>query len=159
MRLEMVPIKPVYGLYWTVVCVLVGAVLASLAGSPIPEDHSTHFTHDHSAAHGTIEVDPRLAPSVEIEVVRDVMSGWNVYLDVQNFRFAPDRVNLAPVQNEGHAHLYLDGEKLTRLYGIAYHIAGLPEGEHVFSVSLNANDHSEFTLGGVPISASVTIEN
>ncbi len=159
MKLQTLNDKSAYVVYWTVACVFVGILLAPLVTPIMPEDHSTHFTHDHSTKHEKIEVDPARVPSVEIEVVRDADMGWNIYLDVENFGFTPENVNGAHVPNEGHAHLYLDGVKLTRLYGTAYHLASVPEGKHIISVSLNANDHSELVLEGVPIAASKTIEN
>lgn len=155
----MLMIKPAYGVYWTIASVLVGILLAPLATQGMLENHSTHYSHDHSNQHGKIEVDPGLIPSVKIEVVRDAKAGWNVYLDVQNFKFAPEQVNRSHVANEGHAHLYIDGVKLTRLYGTAYHVASLPAGKHVISVSLHANDHSELVLEDVPISASAAVDN
>lgn len=153
----MIRLKIAYLIYWTVASALLGVLVAPLVTSTMPTDHSTHYTHDHSMAHGKIEVDPGVVPSVDIEVVKDVQSGWNVHLDVKNFKFTPRNVNLAHVPNEGHAHLYVDGVKLTRLYASSYHLAALPQGEHVVSVSLNANDHSELVLQGTPISASTTL--
>ena len=90
-------------------------------------------------------------------MVKDTQSGWNVFLDVSDFTFTPRNVNLAHVPNEGHAHLYVDGVKVARLYDSSFHLARLPPGDHVISVSLNANDHSELALGGTPISASTTV--
>ncbi|MEM7240058.1 MAG: hypothetical protein AAF501_19825 [Pseudomonadota bacterium] len=149
-------IRPIYGLYWTAGSILLGCLIAPLVAPP-PEDHSTHRTHDHSQAHGTIEVDPDHAPEVSIRVVKDALSGWNVFLSVRKFRFTPEQVNQANVANEGHAHLYLNGEKLTRLYGTSYHLPNVPPGRNVVSVSLNANDHSGLLLVGQPIVAEAVI--
>ncbi|MEM7668781.1 MAG: hypothetical protein AAF317_06460 [Pseudomonadota bacterium] len=152
----MLRIRPIYLLYWTAGSVLLGCLIAPLITAS-PEDHSTHRTHDHSQSHGTIEVDPANPPGLSIRVVKDALSGWNVFLSVRKFRFTPEQVNQANVVNEGHAHLYLNGEKLTRLYGTSYHLSNLPPGRNVVSVSLNANDHSGLLLAGQPIVAEAVI--
>ena len=148
----------IYALYWTIGCILLGILIAPFVMSTPPEDHSTHTLHDHAKSHGKIEVDPENAPRVSIRVERDTMAGWNVFITVENFVFAPESVNQANTPSQGHAHLYLNDMKLTRLYGTAYHLAELPPGRHKVSVSLNANDHSDLLLRGIPITATVTIE-
>lgn len=85
------------------------------------------------------------------------MSGWNLTLETQNFRFTPEKVNIPNVANEGHAHVYVNGEKLTRLYAKHYHLSNFPVGEHDISVTLNANDHLALALNQQTISAKATI--
>ena len=51
-------IRLIYALCWTVGSILLGILLAPIVTSPPLEDHSTHALHDHSKAHGKIEVDP-----------------------------------------------------------------------------------------------------
>ena len=153
-----IQVRPVYWLYWTIGCILLGILLAPLVSSPPAEDHSIYLTHDHAKAHGKIEVSPESVPEVSITVAKDAVAGWNVFVMVENFTFSAESVNQSNTPNEGHAHLYVDGEKVTRLYGTAYHLADLPPGRHEVSVGLNANDHSDLVLGGEPIAAAVTIE-
>ena len=123
----------------------------------MPEDHSEHFNHEHSMDHGELEVSAQNPPGLQISVEQDQMSGWNLKVKVQNFEFSPENVNMDNEVNRGHAHIYINGEKLTRLYAPYYHLSNLPPGEHEISVSLNANDHSTLTLNGQPIVAKHTI--
>lgn len=58
---------------------------------------------------------------------------------------------------EGHAHIYLNGEKLTRVYSEWYYIPSLPPGEHTLTVGLNANGHEALMCNGEPIEASVQV--
>ncbi|PID63167.1 MAG: hypothetical protein CSB44_02460 [Gammaproteobacteria bacterium] len=110
-------------------------------------------------AHAALDVaDWPEIPAIALEVHEDASAGWNLELLLENFRMAPEKVNTDVVVGEGHAHLYIDGRKVMRLYGNWYHIAWLPSGAHRVSVTLNANDHSELTLGGRPIAASVVLE-
>ena len=84
-------------------------------------------------------------PSVTHLVFPDVMGGYNVQILPVNFKFTPAAINRAPQDNEGHAHIYVNGLKLARVYSNWYHLSveALAPGENDVSVTLNANDHSE----------------
>lgn len=155
-----------YLVYWTIGVLLVGFLIGQQFGPSDPmvenhtariEDHSDHLNHDHTMRHGIFEMAAADAPTVELRVVKDSASGWNLLLDVERFRFAPEAVNGSNQPGEGHGHIYVDGEKLTRLYGTAYHLSDLPPGTHDIMVTLNANNHDAFAIDGKVISASVEI--
>ncbi|CAM3752792.1 hypothetical protein [Nocardiopsis rhodophaea] len=131
---------------------------AASASSPAPSaGHEPASGHEHE--HGMREVGGAPAPSVTMHVSEDSASGWNVRLKVEEFAFTPERVGEKPREAEGHAHLYVDGEKVARVYGSWYHLpaAAVPEGEHTLSVRLSANDHSTWGVDGKPIADSATI--
>ena len=113
-----------------------------------------HHHHHHEAIALT---DAALAPSVAIRVEADAMAGWNLQILTTRFAFAPERVNQVHVPGEGHAHVYVDGKKYARLYGPWVHLESLGSGSHEIRVTLNANDHREFTLDGVKIEAMTTV--
>ncbi|WP_343233636.1 hypothetical protein [Streptomonospora sp. PA3] len=94
-----------------------------------------------------------------LEATKDPSAGWNVHLDVERYAFTPGRVGGRPRQGEGHAHLYVDGEKIARVYGPWHHVpaSAVGQGEHTLSVRLSANDHSTWAVGGEPISDSTAI--
>lgn len=109
--------------------------------------------------HGRLEIhDPAQAPSLKLELQPDAEGGWNLHLRTARFRFAPDKVNQAPVLGEGHAHLYLDGQKLARLYGPWLHLPPLPPGRHRLRVTLNGNDHAELYSQGRPVAAEQFVD-
>ena len=54
-------------------------------------------------------------------------------------------------------HLYIDGEKVSRLYGEWHHIGPLAPGEHEVRVELSANDHSAMAVDGDIIDATAVI--
>lgn len=159
--------RPIYLVYLSVCSLLVGLLIAPFVlpsiSAPDPhvvaqtleDDHSTHFTHDHTMHSATIEIPAARAPEISIEMVKDIGSGWNLFIETKNFTFTPRFANEASVPNEGHAHIFLNGEKIGRLYGNAYHIADLEPGSHVISVSLNGNAHETFTVDGIPIEAEI----
>ncbi|MFZ2719459.1 MAG: hypothetical protein WAZ27_01165 [Minisyncoccia bacterium] len=99
-------------------------------------------------------------PSVQVHMHPDAIDGWNLEILTQGFRFAPEHVNGAVVANEGHAHLYIDGVKITRLYGNWYLVPSkLIEGSgaHEIVVTLNGNDHSDLLYKGARIEAKTSV--
>jgi hypothetical protein len=111
----------------------------------------------HEMQHGVIEVPAVGAPQVAISVQEDLMNGWNVTVTTNNFRFTPLMVNSENVANTGHAHLYVDGIKIARLYGPHFHIPYLPVGDHEISVNLSTNDYSYYLVGGNQIEARTVV--
>lgn len=109
--------------------------------------------------HGRLDItDAERVPGLALELRPDAESGWNLHLRTSRFRFAPDKVNQAPVLGEGHAHLYLDGQKLARLYGPWTHLPPLPPGRHRLRVTLNGNDHAELHAEGRPVAAEQFVD-
>jgi hypothetical protein len=96
-------------------------------------------------------------PEVELAVLPDPKSGWNVHMVASSFLWAPENASTEPVMGEGHAHLYVDGEKVARVYGEWYYMGTLAAGEHDVRVTLNANNHSDYAKDGVVIGDSVTV--
>jgi len=109
--------------------------------------------------HKRIEIPPsQPIPTVNLVVHPDKMQGWNLEVKLTNFRFAPERVNTNSVTTEGHAHLYIDGKKVTRLYSSWYYLSSLERGQHKITVTLNANGHEELVHNGKPISATAMVD-
>lgn len=129
-------------------------------------DHGDRSAHggaqmDHAMMHDTpMDFAAENAPEVSMMLIPDAMAGHNLHVTVDNFAFSPERASLADVPGQGHAHVYVNGEKLARLYGEWMHIAALPKGEVTVEVTLNSNDHRPLAVNGTPISASteLTIE-
>lgn len=100
------------------------------------------------------------APSVDLNVMQDKLAGWNIHLEARNFSFTPEKFGQPHELGEGHAHLYLDGEKLARLYSPWYHIDELLPGTHTLVVTLNTNKHDEYFYDGklVADTTKITVE-
>ena len=78
---------------------------------------------------------------------KDPVGGWNLNLRTENFTYNAAAAGRNK-QGEGHAHIYVNGAKLARIYGDWFHIGTLPNGHNLISVTLNANDHSLLTQNG-----------
>lgn len=124
---------------------------------PVWVNAETTHKHEHSH-HGKQETSGYAAiPTLKLEVIKDSASGWNLHLMTENFTFTPENIDQTVDKPEGHAHVYVDGEKISRIYGPWFHLSGLTPGPHSIRVSLNANDHSEFVLNDEPIESSVEV--
>ena len=120
------------------------------------------MTHDElthaNMTHAPVDVsDWPAKPTLTLTAQKDTMAGWNLHIEPTNFSFAPEHVNTANVVGEGHAHLYVDGDKITRLYSGWFYLNNLTPGTHTVTVTLNANDHGELVLKGQAVSASIEI--
>lgn len=114
---------------------------------------------DHSQ-HPIVEVPEGLPlPSLKIHLFPDRMDGFNVFLETENFRFTPQNLGTTIVANEGHAHLYVNGQKVARMYSPWQHLPTglLDEGLNRLEVEFSANDHSVWGVAGQPIGADVLI--
>ena len=158
--------------------VVIGAVLGGMAGflyaagAGITLDGHDHATdHDqhggqHAGQHGgqhgghdhddMVEIGSNNA-RMNLVVHQDTVSGVNLEVVTKGFTYAPDQAGADHHPGEGHGHLYVDGEKIARLYGPWYHLGGLAEGSHEITVTLNANDHRLLSSGGTPLKDSVTV--
>ncbi|MBI4781475.1 MAG: hypothetical protein HY785_09115 [Oscillatoriophycideae cyanobacterium NC_groundwater_1537_Pr4_S-0.65um_50_18] len=117
------------------------------------------MTNEHEHEHGAIDIPANQpVPTVQLIAHPDAKQGWNLEVQVTNFRFAPEHVNQASTPTEGHAHLYVDGQKITRLYGNWYYLSSLTPGAHEITVSLNANGHETLMYQGEPLQASTRVE-
>lgn len=111
-------------------------------------------------SHAMLEVDKESpVPEISIKAYKDKKDGYNIHIMTENFSFAPTKVNGLPTQGEGHAHLYVNEEKIARVYGEWFHVSAdlLEYGENIIEVTLNANDHSEWIVDGVHIADQVVI--
>jgi hypothetical protein len=118
--------------------------------------HADGHTHDHGAP-AVVDVSP--APSITLDAISDSKSGYNLRLITANFTFTPEMVGGENVQGQGHAHVYVNGNKIARVYGEWIHIPAeeLMAGENIISATLNANDHSEWQVVNVPVQAEIMV--
>ncbi|MXZ45566.1 MAG: hypothetical protein F4Z08_01005 [Chloroflexi bacterium] len=148
------------------------AVLAFAALSTACAEHD-HSTHSHDEADGGAQsgampsmsgthamvaaVEAPEDMSVSLHVEPDSVSGLNIHLTTTGFTFTPESVNADDDPGTGHAHLYVDGVKITRLYGPYYHLVGVTPGEHEIRVALNTNSHADYIQGTKLVDAVRTV--
>lgn len=136
------------------------ASLALLAGFAAWPQDPTLPPVDHSQ-HPLVEVpDGRPVPKMRVRVFPDRMDGFNVFLETRDFLFTPQDAGSESIPNQGHAHLYINGRKIARMYSPWHHLpaASLREGINRLEVEFSTNDHSVWSVAGQPIGADVLID-
>ncbi|WP_421385272.1 hypothetical protein ACOJQI_11065 [Bacillus salacetis] len=124
-------------------------------------EHNSHMTANSShSAHGFVEIPAGYEPpSVKIVVTQDQSKSWLLEVRTENFTFTPKKAGTAtPSYNEGHAHLYINGKKINRLYGRYYNLGMLKQGENKIKVTLNSNNHGTLKVKGKIIENSAVAE-
>lgn len=127
-------------------------------GETAMADMSDMNMSDHQHPPRNVTADAPI-PSVSHLVFPDVMGGYNVQILPRNFTFTPAAINREVRGNEGHAHIYVNGVKIARVYGSWFHLPStlFQPGDNEVHVTLNANDHSEWAINNEPISSTVKV--
>ena len=117
-----------------------------------------------SSMHGNVNASQTSPPSVMIEkitvdpkTVNSTSQTHIVEIKVLNFTFTPMNTGMNHVDGEGHAHYYLNGEKLGRLYTTAFDVSGLTPGNHTLLITLNSNNHGNYVIDGEQIHVEVIL--
>jgi copper(I)-binding protein len=100
-------------------------------------------------------------PTPELELTwttAPTANGAEIKLNTQNFTFINVEDGTAHTSNQGHAHVYLNGLKLGRLYSDTYEIGALSVGIYTLSVALNSNDHRPYINDSGPVMDTLVFE-
>ena len=129
-----------------------GELVEAVALTEVPEASTGMMPHgsDYIEAEGPMRVDFRLEP--------DPLGGANLFItETAGLTFAPENTSGEHVAGQGHAHVYVNGVKVSRVYGDAFQLGQLAEGMNEVRVTLNANNHPQYTWNGEPVEAAKTI--
>lgn len=110
---------------------------------------------EHMHGHDPVEAESPMSVSLTLEP--DSPTGANLYVETEGFAFTPQNSGREHVEGEGHAHVYVNGVKIGRLYGEAMNLGKLTEGMNEVRVSLNSNNHADYLWNGEPVEATATI--
>ena len=129
------------------------------------------MTMDHS--HMPIDVPTKTpTPALSLQLTQDVMSGYNLTLSLQRYSITPPpskalsmaqlmkaSINSSTGFVEGHAHLYINGTKIQRIYGENIHIpqAHFKGGINTVSVTLNNHGHMYWVANKKKILATLYV--
>lgn len=88
-------------------------------------------------------------PTVKLAAYADTMGGFNLEVKTTNFNWVPEKAGKqidAFAVTEGHAHVYVNGVKIGRLYGEWLYIPKtyFVTGKNTITVSLNGNNHRDW---------------
>lgn len=154
--------------------ILASALLCLCLNSHAQMNSSAPVTTDMDHSHMPAAVPPGAPiPALSLTIDRDAMSGFNLRLVTENFSLIPppqgemDMAQLmAPSTDgltgyvEGHAHLYVNGVKIQRLYGNYVHLPAnlLRGGVNQITVTINNHGHMYWSVDGRQILATVFLQ-
>jgi hypothetical protein len=124
-------------------------------------NHSTANASKNHTDPGYVEIPEGYhVPAVSMRVTQDQSGTWLLKVETNHFAFAPEKAAIkSSIYNEGHAHLYINGKKINRLYGENYNLGKLPKGKNEIVVTLNSNNHGVLYYKGQPIQSSIVVDN
>lgn len=135
--------------------IIAAACILTLAGGSPALAHTNGATSIH-------EISSSAAPSAKLIVTKDPTGGFNVQVQTSRFTWRPDMASMKHVEGEGHAHVYLDGRKIMRIYNNWFHLNtfqfATKSGEQLVSIELVGNDHAPYTTEGLPVGAEALVE-
>lgn len=128
---------------------------------------------DHS--HLPIAVPSRsIKPALSLVLNKDAMSGYNLHLKIQSYNLIPPPNGVKSMDDfmsvsidkktgyvEGHAHLYINGIKIQRVYGVDIHLPAehFKEGINTVSVTLNNHSHMYWTINDKKVVSTLYIDS
>ena len=108
------------------------------------------------------EIAQETAPQVTLKIQKDPTGGFNVQVVTSNFVWRPEMASMQHVPGEGHAHVYLDGRKIMRIYNEWFHLNtyqfSTRSGEQLLSIEFVGNDHAPYTIQGLPVGAEQIVD-
>jgi hypothetical protein len=94
-----------------------------------------------------------LAPMVVSHEV--VGNDLHLNFDLTDFQLSLENLNQEKIAGQGHIHLYIDGQKVMKIFEPHYVWKSLEPGEHQIRLELVHNDHEPY---GVEESFSITVD-
>jgi hypothetical protein len=120
-------------------------------------------------AHIPVELpEMALMPKLDLSIYPDSMSGFNLHIEYQHFENEPPE--FADIKNEknmseknivdGHAHLFINGEKVQRVYGRYLHLQAkyFKPGINQVTITLNDHQHNHWSRNNKRVFASYFID-
>jgi len=108
------------------------------------------------------EITQATAPKATLDIQKDPTGGFNVQVVTSNFVWRPEMASMQHVSGEGHAHVYLDGRKIMRIYNEWFHLNtyqfSTRAGEQLLSIEFVGNDHAPYTIQGLPLGAEQIVD-
>ena len=120
-------------------------------------------SHAHTTGATSVhEIAQEVAPQATLEIRKDPTGGFNVHVVTSNFVWRPELASMKHVPGEGHAHVYLDGRKIMRIYNEWFHLNtyqfSTKSGEQLLSIEFVGNDHAPYTIEGLPVGAEEIVD-
>jgi len=128
--------------------IVLAVLILSFSENTLLHAHSNGATSIH-------EIAKEAAPTASLEIKKDPTGGFNVHVVTTNFNWRPEMASMKHVPGEGHAHVFLDGRKIMRIYNEWFHLNtyqfATRAGDQLLSIEFVGNDHAPYTIHGAPV--------
>lgn len=115
----------------------------------VHSEHSDSHSEDHSHSETYEFANHDELPEVSINNIGQNLAGeWVMLVDFLNFDLRQDKVDQENVPGEGHAHVYVNDKKVSRLFSSEYTFEDPLNQGDMIRVGLNTNDHKGYTHDG-----------
>lgn len=132
-----------------IICLAAGFVFGNTYKVESEKLGGHDMTMDHTSMHKHVQIPVGYKiPTIKLNTTPDIMGGYNINVQTTNFTFTPQNVGKNSVPNTGHAHIYINGKKVGRIYG-NWHYAGpanFVTGTNTIAVTLNSDNHDLWVL-------------
>jgi len=113
-------------------------------------------------------------PALSLSLTKDAMSGYNLHLQLARYQLMPPPEGVVSMSElmsatrdqetgfiEGHAHLYINGIKIQRVYGLDVHLPAthFKQGVNTVSVTLNNHGHMYWTVDEKKVVSTLYIDD
>ena len=153
-----------------VIYLFTASILVNAQQNEIKNNEMVKMDHSHMPIAVPSGVEPL---SLSLALTKDSMSGYNLKLLTQHYVLTspPNGVDMAALMTPsldqqtgflmGHAHLYINGEKIQRIYGHNIHLpqSRFSQGTNSISVSLNNHGHMYWTNANKKVVATLYIDS
>jgi hypothetical protein len=135
--------------------ILIAGWLLSISNTVAVEAHTDGAMSVH-------EITQESAPTASFEIKKDPTGGFNIQVVTENFVWRPEMASMQHVPGEGHAHVFLDGRKIMRIYNPWFHLNtyqfATRSGEQLLSIEFVGNDHAAYTSQGLPVGTEQVLD-
>ncbi len=92
-------------------------------------------------------------PLINLEIIKDKVDGYNLYIDLENFTLNPSQIGSKNQPNMGYLQLFVNDIKITRVYSNWVHVPQrfLNLKDNFIKIKFNSNLYDEFTIEGKPL--------
>jgi hypothetical protein len=155
---------------YSVVCLLPLCAMVNAQEANVDKNNVTMMDHSHMPIAAPEHAKPM---ALSLVLIKDTMSGYNLTLKTQHYLLTPppsgvsmQALMVASIDRQskllaGHAHLYVNGEKIQRIYGQDVHLPQslFKEGMNSISVTLNNHGHMYWTIDGKKVVSTLYIDS
>lgn len=129
--------------------VLFACAVLSLARSPADAMHLTAGAYDVPQS--------ELLPTASLSVSGGVNIGWMLKIRTTGFAFSPESINQLHRPGEGSASLFIDGKRVTKIFGPYFELPDLSPGPHRLFVGFVTNNGMDMVTEGRPVGSALQI--